>query len=165
MDSGLPRCARAPELQRGDSAHCRSTNWASHDWAAPSSRPRALIAVRVEIDRAVRDREAEGRPDGAFDEANLAAVRARQFGHDGKAEPDAAGAGRALERFEQMRARFLRKPGAGVGDLDHHHRALAPARDANLIAAGVLALARLERLHRVAREIEQHAEELVGIGV
>ena len=64
-----------------------------------------------------------------------------------------------------MRAGFLRKPRAGVGHLDHDHGAFAPAGDANLIAAGVLALARLERLHRVACEIEQHAEELVGIGI
>src|SRR5207247_7881304 len=42
---------------------------------------------------------------------------------------------------------------------------LAPAGDADLIAPRVLGVARLERLHRVAREIEQDAEELVGIGV
>src|SRR5262249_39245639 len=99
---------------------------------ARRSRPRALAAAGVEIDRAVRDREAEGRADGAFDQADLAAVGAHQLGHDGKPEPDAAGAGRALEGFEQMRARLLREPGAAVGDLDHHHRALAPAREADL---------------------------------
>src|SRR5262249_3812973 len=71
---------------------------------APRSRPCALAAAGVEIDRAVRDREAEGRADGAFDQADLAAVGAHQLGHDGKPEPDAAGAGRALEGFEQMRA-------------------------------------------------------------
>src|SRR5207249_10586017 len=129
------------------------------------SRPRALTAVRVEIDRAVRDREPEGRADGAFDQANFAAVGAHQFGDDGEPEPNTAGAGRALERFEQMRAGFLRKSRAGVGHLDHDHRAFAPAGDANLIAAGVLALARLERLHRVARESDQHAERLVGLGI
>ncbi len=79
--------------------------------------------------------------------------------------PGAAGAGRALERLEQMRARRARKPGAGVGHLDHHHRALAPAGDADLVAAGIAARAALQRLHRVAREIEQDAEQLVGVGV
>ena len=53
----------------------------------------------------------------------------------------------------------------GVGHLDHHHRALAPAGDADLVAAGVAGVAALERLHRVAREVEQDAEQLVGIGV
>src|SRR5947209_5658354 len=94
MDCGLPRCARAPERPQG----------ASHGWSSTArvrpSRPRALAAVRVEIDRAVRNREAEGRADGAFDEANLTAVGAHQFGDDGEPEPNTAGAGRALERFE-----------------------------------------------------------------
>src|SRR6266849_1064990 len=75
--------------------------------SASSLRPRPLAAAAVELDRAVRDGEAEGRPDGAFDQANLAAMRAHQLGHDGKPEADAAGAGRALERLEQMRARAL----------------------------------------------------------
>src|SRR5262245_65430307 len=73
------------------------------------SRPCPLPAPRIEIDRAVRDREAEGRADGAFDQADLAAVGAHQLGHNGKPEADAAGAGRALERFEQMRAGFFGK--------------------------------------------------------
>src|SRR6516225_11925035 len=105
------------------------------------SRPRALAAPGVEIDRAIRDRQAEGRADGAFDQADLAAVGAHQLGHDGEPEPDAAGAGRALERFEQMRAGLLREPWPGVGDLDQHHCALAPAGDADLVAAGVLGVA------------------------
>src|SRR5260370_23051788 len=119
-----------------------------------SSRPCPLAAPRVEIDRAIRNRQAEGRADGAFDQADLAAVGAHQLGHDGEPEPDAAGAGRALEGFEQMRAGLLPESRAGVGDLDHHHRALAPARTPDLIAAGVLGVARLERLHGGAREIE-----------
>src|SRR5262249_14445259 len=124
----------------------------------PPSRACAL-APRVEIDRAVGNGDTEGRADGALDQADLAAVRTHQFGDDGKPEPDAAGTGRALEGFEQMFARLCREPRAGVGDLDHHHRALAAPGDADLIVAGVLGLARLERLERVAGKIEQDAEE------
>jgi hypothetical protein len=68
---------------------------------APSlSRARALAAVGVEIDRPVGNGDPEGRADRTLDQADLAAVRAHQFGNDGKPEPDAAGAGRALEGFE-----------------------------------------------------------------
>src|SRR6516225_11808290 len=84
---------------------------------ALASRPCPLPAPRVEIDCAVRDREAEGRADSAFDQADLPAVGTHQLGHDGKPEPDAAGAGRALERFEQMRAGLLGESRPGVGDL------------------------------------------------
>src|SRR2546421_3506345 len=118
------------------------------------SRPCPLTTPCVEIHRTVRDREPERRADGAFDQPDFAAMRAHQLGHDGEPEAHAAGAGRALEGLEQMRAGFLRQPRAGIGDLDHRHRTLAPAGDADLIAPRVLGVARLERLHRVAREIE-----------
>src|SRR5262245_10345628 len=141
--------------------------WATISRRTPPrpSRARALAAARVEIDRAVGDRNAERRADGAFDQTDLAPVRAHQFGDDGKSEPDAAGAGRALEGFEQMGAGLLREAGAGVGDLDHRHRTLAAPGDADLILAGVLGVARLKCLQRVAREIEQDAEELIRIGI
>src|SRR5262249_38756112 len=122
--------------------------------AVPPSRPHPLAAAAVELDRAVGDDDAKGRADGAFDQADLAARGAHQLGDDGEPGPDAAGAGRALERLEQVRARPLAEPGAGVGHLDHHHRALAPAGDAHLVAAGIARVTALERLHRVAREVE-----------
>src|SRR6058998_1763000 len=75
------------------------------------SRPRALAAVRVEIDRAVRDREAEGRADGAFDQANFAAVGAHQFGDDGEPEPYTAGAGRAWNASNKCARAFSESPG------------------------------------------------------
>ena len=56
-------------------------------------------------------------------------------------------------------------PGPVSDDLDLHHRALAAAGDADLVAAGIAGVAALQRLHRIAREIEQDAEQLVGIGV
>jgi hypothetical protein len=60
-------------------------------WRRPS-RPRPLAAPGVELHRPVRDGEAEGRADSALDQADLAAMGAHQLGHDGEAEPDAAGA-------------------------------------------------------------------------
>ena len=54
--------------------------------SAPPSRPRPLAAL-IELDRAVGNGEAEGRPDGAVDQPDLAAVGAHQFGRDGEPEP------------------------------------------------------------------------------
>ena len=90
---------------------------------------------------------------------------AHQLGGDGEAQARAAGACGARKGLEQMRARLVRDAGPGVGHLDHHHRALAPAGEAHLIAAGVAIIAALERLHRVARKVEQDAEQLVGVGI
>ena len=49
---------------------------------------------------------------------------------------------------------FSRHAGPGVGHLDHHHGALAPAGDAQLVAAGIVRRAAFQRLQRVAREVE-----------
>ena len=64
-----------------------------------------------------------------------------------------------------MLARLGREAGAGIGHLDHHHRALAPAGDADLVARRIVRRARFQRLHRIAREIDQHAQQLVGVGI
>src|SRR4029077_11758816 len=90
-----------------------------------SLRAGALVAPRIEFDGAVRDDDVERRPDGAFGEADLAPMGAHELGRDGETQPGAAGARRALECFEQMLARLGGEAGPGVGDLDHHHRALA----------------------------------------
>src|SRR5262249_33382396 len=118
-------------------------------------RPCPLAAARLQLDRAVGDGQAERRADRAFDQPDLAAMGARERGGHREAEPGAAGAGRALERLEQMRARLLGNAGAGVRHLDLDHGALAPTGDADLVAAGVARVAALERLQCVAREIEQ----------
>src|SRR5271166_5502082 len=141
-----------------------------HTRIAPSPhRASRARAPRGEFDGAVRDGEPEGRPDGAFHQADLAAVGAHQLGGDGETETGAAGAGRALEGLEQMLAGALRKPRAGVGDLDHHHRALAPSGYADLITPGillvVLRVAALERGKRVARKVEQDAKQVFGVGI
>src|SRR4051794_38724220 len=129
------------------------------------SGPRPLAATGTDIDRPVRDDEAERGADGALDEADVAAVRAHQFCRDREPKPGAAAPGRALEGLEQMSARFLRNAGAGVGDFDRHDRAFAPSGDAQLIAARLVRRARFEGLERIAREIEDHAEELLGVRI
>ena len=73
---------------------------------------------------------------------------------------------RALERLEQMRAGLSRHARAGVGDLDDRDRALAAAGDADLQSRRDRPAARLSSAcSGVAHEIEQHPEQLVGIGV
>ena len=57
-----------------------------------------------------------------------------------------------------MLFRARREAWPGIGDLDHHHAALAPSGDADLVAQRIVRRARLQRLHRVAGEIDQHAE-------
>ena len=68
----------------------------------------------------------------------------------------------ASNRCSRARAGNAR---TGVRHLDHHHGALAPAGDADLIARRIVRRPRLQRLHGVARQIEQHAKKLVGIGI
>src|SRR6202022_2335126 len=134
------------------------------EMTAPS-RTRPLPAPRVERNRTIRNGDAEGRPDGAFNEASVAAMGANQLGGDRKAKACAARASGALERLEEMRAGTLRQPRPGIGDFDHGDRALAPAGDADLILSRMLHLPAFERLHRVARKIEQDAKQLIGIRV
>ena len=56
-----------------------------------------LAAARLQLDRTVRNGDAEGGADRALDQPNVTAMRARQFGRNSKAEARAAGAGRALK--------------------------------------------------------------------
>src|SRR5258707_13537861 len=107
--------------------------------------PAALAPALAELGRPVRYGDAEARPDGAFDQADLAAMGAHELGRDREPKARAAGPGRALERLEQMRAGLLRHAGAGIGDLDDHDRALAPAGDPDLVARRVVRRARLQR--------------------
>ena len=87
---------------------------------------------------------------------------AHQLGRDGEPEPGAAGAGRALERLEQMRARLVGQPGP-VSDTSI--TTTAPSRRPVTriwSRPGSLGGAALERLHGVAREVEQDAEQLLA---
>src|SRR5262245_62081445 len=83
-------------------------------WLSPPPlSPRPFAAARLQLDRTVRDGHAEGCPDRALDQPDLAAMGADELGGDGEPEPGAAGAGRALKRLEQVRARLLGNAGAG----------------------------------------------------
>ena len=63
-------------------------------------------------------------------------------------------------------SRALRRhAGAGVGNLQDRDRAFAASGDADLHGRGIAARPSLQRLRRVAHQIEQHAKQLVGIGV
>src|SRR5262249_26075399 len=60
---------------------------------------------------------------------------------------------------------FSGEPRPGVGDLDHHDGALSAARDADLIARRIVGRAGFECLHGVARQVVEHAQKLVVVGV
>jgi hypothetical protein len=47
-------------------------------------RPRALVSHRQQFHRPVGNHDAEGRPDGALDQRNLAAMGTHQLGGDGE---------------------------------------------------------------------------------
>src|SRR3954465_6215349 len=96
-------------------------------FSAAMSGAGTLAAACPQLDRTIRDADAESGADRAFYQTNVTAMRARQFGRNGKAKPGAAGAGRALERLEHMLARLIRNSRASVGNLDHHHRAFTAA--------------------------------------
>src|SRR3954449_5675558 len=100
--------------------------------------PGPHAAMGVELDRAVRDGEPEGCANGALHELDLAAVGADELGGDGEAEPGSAAARGRLEGLEQVFARPGRKPRAGVRHLDHRHRALAAAGDADLVTRRIV---------------------------
>ena len=148
----LGRCPEIlPAFAPSRPAFGRSTS--PHAGERESHRPRGLgphplAAPAVELDRAVRDGDAEGRADGALDQLDLAAMGAHQLGRDGEAEAGAAGAGRALERLEQVRARLLGQPGP-VSETSI--TTTAPSRrpvDADLVARRIVGRARLQRLQR-----------------
>ena len=94
----------------------------------------AGAAMGGKLHGAIRNGEPQRRADRALDQTDFAAMRTHELGSDGKPEPGTAGAGRTLERLEQMRARLFGEAGAGVGNLDHDHRAFTTAGDADLVA-------------------------------
>src|SRR6516164_8261098 len=111
--------------------------------APEASRAGALVAAGLKLDRPVRNLDAEGGADGSVHQVDLAAMGAHQLGGDGEAEAGAAGAGRALERLEQMGPRAFGEARPGIGHLDDGDGALAPPGDADLIASGVVGRPRL----------------------
>jgi len=67
----------------------RQKTWRLRGFANLS--PRALVAYAQELDRPVRYGDPEGCPDGSFDQVNLPAMGADQFGGDRKPKAAAAG--------------------------------------------------------------------------
>ena len=57
------------------------------------------------------------------------------------------------------------KARSGIRNFDHHDGAFAPPGDPQLGVAGRLGGLAVERLHGIAREIEQHPEQLIGISI
>ena len=64
----------------------------------PVLRPRPLVADGQQFHRAVGDRDPEGGADGAFDQVDVAAMGADQFGGDGEAEATAAASSKKGKR-------------------------------------------------------------------
>src|SRR4051794_23057909 len=96
---------------------------------------------------------------------DVAAMGTDQFGGDRKSEPAATGPARGLKRLEQMFARPLRNARASVRYLDDCNGPFATAGDANLRGPGIALRPAFQRLRGVAHQIEQHAKQLVWIGV
>ena len=98
----------------------------------------AFGAAFVQNHGAVRNDDAEGGAERAFQEPDLAAMRAHELGRDHEAEARAAAACRALKRLEQVRAGAFGQAGPCIGHLQHDDRALAAADDADLVAFGIV---------------------------
>src|SRR5579871_1297975 len=138
--------------------------------AAPRPAGRAssvpVLAVAPIPARAVGDDDLEGGAGaGGVDERDAAAMGAEDFRGDGEAEAGAARAGAALEGLEEMAACPFGDAGAGVADADLDVRPVARGRDGQPAYHGGALVAAIERLHRVAGEIDEDAEELVRIGI
>ena len=93
-----------------------------------------------------------------------AAMGTCEFLRDGKAKARAAAARRAAERSKQVLARLLWQAGAGVGHAHAAHTVLALGTDGKAADDGAAGLAR-HGLHRVAAEVGEDPEQLLGIGV
>jgi len=116
------------------------------------------------LDGAVGNGQPQRGADSALDQPDVAAMGANELSGDGKAQAGTAGAGRALERFEQMGSRLFREARAGVGHFDYHHRALAAAGDADLSRPG----SRVSRLSMAPTRCaigQEDTEQLVVIGL
>src|ERR1700674_246001 len=130
----------------------------------PSSIP--ISSVPPVLARPVRDDDLERRPGaGAVDEGDAAAMRAGDLGGDGKAESGAAGAGAALEGLEEMAAGAFGDARTGIADADADIRSVAGRGNGQPADDGHALVAALQRLDRIAAEIDQDAEELVWVGI
>src|SRR3954447_14491896 len=161
-----------PGLARSGRAACNSH--LLPEIASPGTRtrglsgysgPRPFAAHVMEFHRTVRYGDPEGGADGAFHEVDVATVGADQFGGNRQPEPAAVGPPGALESLEQVVAGFLRNARPGIGNLQDGNGALASAGNTDLVGRGIALRPAFQQLLRVADEIKQHAEQLIGSGV
>src|SRR5262245_58349510 len=132
----------------------------------PETRSRSVAAVPAVLSGPVGDDDLECRARaGRLYEADRAAVGANDLGGDRKPEAGAARPGAALKGLEQMIAGAFRHARTGVADADGDIAAVAGAADRQPAHHRRALVAALERLDGVATEIDEDAEELVGIGV
>src|SRR3954454_25357016 len=161
-----------PGLARSGRAACNSH--LLPEIASPGTRtrglsgysgPRPFAAHVMEFHRTIRYGDPEGGANGAFHKVDVAAVGADQFGGNRQPEPAAVGPARALESLEQVVAGLLRNACTGVGNLQDGNRALAPPGNTDLLGRGIALRPAFQRLLRVAHQIKQYAEQLIGVGV
>src|SRR5205085_1045297 len=131
----------------------------------PPSRVGAFTTSCTQVDRAVGNRNAEGRTDRPRHQADFTAMRAHQLRSDRQAKSCATGARRALKSLEHVGARLFGDARPGIGHLDDHDAAFTPPSNANLVTCRIARATHLQSLHRITRNIDQHAEQLIVIGL
>ena len=98
----------------------------------------------------------------ALDQGNIAAVGAHEVARDRKAEAEAVRAGRTGERLIEIDARGFGQSGSVVGDLDDGKTVAVPRGDGD--GTAVASRDGIDRLDRVAAEVEEDAEQLLAVG-
>src|SRR5579885_409435 len=146
-----------------DCCHGKEARKAENDYAErrPTWRklcPGPFATPGVQLDRRIGNGDAKRGADGARHQCQIAAMGAHKLGCDRQSQDGAATTRGSLERLEQVGARLFRNARAGVRHFQHHHAALASASDADLIARRIALSARLQRLHGIARHIDQHTK-------
>src|SRR5207249_3972857 len=94
-----------------------------------------------------------------------AAMGTDDLGGDGETEAGAAGPRAALEGLEEVAAGTLAHARAGVADTDRNAGAVAAAAHRQAADDGRALVAAVQGLRGVPAEIDEDAEELVGVGV
>jgi hypothetical protein len=64
-----------------------------------------------------------------------------------------------------MGARFCGNPWTSVRHLDHHNGPFTAAGNANLVARRIVCRTRLERLERIAGDVDEDTELLIVVGI
>ena len=122
----------------------------------------ALLPIG-KLDRPIRDANFEmGAGLTVFTQFDCAAVQGDEFMGDGEAKTCAIGASRALERRKQVLARLCRQARPSIFNADDCRRAYAATGNDDTARTLVMAC---QGLRRVAHQIGDDAEELVGVSI